>query len=145
MQVYRTTNHTKYDLKYDLVWITKYRRAVLGGVVGTRVRELVREICRANDIEILRGHVGKDHVHLFVSVPPYLSVSKVMQYVKGKTSHKLLMEFAHLRRQFWGRHLWARGYFAASSGNVTDEVIAQYIATPGQEPSEADEDFKVEE
>jgi putative transposase len=66
--------------------------------VGTRVRELVREICRANDIEIVKGHVGKDHVHLLVSVPPYLSVSKVMQYLKGKTSHKLLMEFAHLRR-----------------------------------------------
>jgi putative transposase len=138
VQKYRTTSHTKYDLKYHLVWITKYRRAV-------RVRELVREICRANDIEILKGHVGKDHVHLFVSVPPYLSVSKVMQYLKGKTSHKLLMEFAHLRRHFWGRHLWARGYFAASSGNITDEVIMQYIATQGQEPSEADEDFKVEE
>jgi putative transposase len=148
VQIYRTTSHTKYDLKYHLVWITKYLRAVLGGAVGTRVRELVREICRANDIEIVKGHVGKDHVHLFVSVPPYPSVSKVMQYLKGKTSHKLLMEFAHLRRHFWGRHLWARGYFAASSGNIgniTDEVILQYIATQGQEPSESDEDFKIED
>ena len=102
MQIYRTTSHTKNDLKYHLVWITKYRRAVLGGVVGARVRELVREICRANDIGIVKGHVGKDPVHLFVSVPPYLSVSKVVQYLKGKTSHKLPMEFAHLRRQFWG-------------------------------------------
>lgn len=145
MQRYRTTSHTKYDIKYHLVWITKYRKAVLGGAVAVRVRELVREICKANDIEIVKGHVGKDHVHVFVSVPPYLSVSKVMQYQKGKTSHKLLMEFAHLRRYFWGRHIWARGYFAASSGNVTDEVIMEYIATQGQEPSEADEDFKVEE
>jgi REP-associated tyrosine transposase len=142
VQIYRTTSHTKYDLKYHLVWITKYRRAVLGGAVGTRVHELVREICRVNDIEIVKGHVGKDHVHLFVSVPPYLSVSKVMQYLKGKTSHKLLMEFAHLRRQFWGRHLWARGYFAASGGNVTDEVILQYIATQGQEPSESRRGFQ---
>jgi hypothetical protein len=72
--IYRTTSHTKYDLKYQLVWITKYRRAVLGGVVGTRVRELVRDICRVNDIEIVKGHVGKDHVHLFVSErnpPPF--------------------------------------------------------------------------
>ena len=84
VQIYRTTSHTKYDLKYHLVWITKYRRAVLSGVVGTRVRE----ICKANDIEIVKEHVGKDHVHLLVSVPPYLSVSKVMQYLKGKTSHK---------------------------------------------------------
>jgi putative transposase len=88
VQIYRTTSHTKYDLKYHLVWITKYRRAVLSGVVGARVRELIREICRANDIEILKGHVGKDHVDLFVSVPPYLSVSKVPQYLKGKTSHR---------------------------------------------------------
>jgi REP element-mobilizing transposase RayT len=93
----------------------KYRRAVLSGAVGTRVRELVREICRANEIEIVKGHVGKDHVYLFVSVPPYLAVSKVMQYFKGKSSHKLLMEFAHLRQHFWGRYLWARGYFAALS------------------------------
>ena len=85
-----------------LVWITKYRRAVLSGAVRTRVRELVREICRANEIEIMKGKVGRDHVHLFVSVPSYLSVSKVVQYLRGKTSHKLLMEFAHLRRQFWG-------------------------------------------
>ena len=144
MQKYRTTSHTKYDIKYHLVWITKYRKAVLIGPVAVRVRELVREICKAQDIEIVKGHVGKDHVHVFVSVPPYLSVSKVMQYLKGKTSHKMLMEFAHLRRQFWGRHVWARGYFACSSGNVTDEVIMEYIATQGQEPSEADEDFKVE-
>ena len=84
MQIYRTTSHTKYDLKYHLVWITKYRRAVLSGVVGTRVRELVREICRANEIEIVKGHVGKDHAHLFVSVPPYLSVSKVMHISRAR-------------------------------------------------------------
>jgi putative transposase len=72
--------------------------------------ELVREICKAQDIEIVKRHVGKDHVHVFVSVPPYLSVSKVMQYLKGRTSHKMLMEFAHLRRHFWGRHIWAREY-----------------------------------
>lgn len=145
MQRYRTTSHTKYDIKYHLVWITKYRKSVLTGPVAVRVRELVREVCKGHDIEIVKGHVGKDHVHVFVSVPPYLSVSKVMQHLKGKTSYKLLMEFAHLRRHFWGRHVWARGYFAASSGNVTDEVIMEYIATQGQEPSEAEEDFKVEE
>ncbi len=113
--------------------------------MGLWGRELVREICKAHDVEILKGHVGKDHVHVFMSVSPYLSVSKLMQYLKGKTSHKMLMEFAHLRRQFWGRHMWARGYFAASSGNVTDEVIMQYIESQGQEPAETDENFKVEE
>jgi len=80
-------------------------------------------------VEILAGHVSKDHIHLLVSAPPHLSVSKLVQYIKGYTSRKLLMEYKELNKQFWGKHLWGRGYFAASSGNVTDEVIAEYIRT----------------
>jgi putative transposase len=71
----------------------------------------------------LAGHISKDHVHLLVSGPPHLSVSKLVQYIKGYSSRKLLMEYKELNKQFWGQHLWARGYFATSSGNVTDEVI----------------------
>jgi putative transposase len=128
MKNYRKTSHSVYDLKVHLVWITKYRKPVLFGNVATRLRDLVREICKSLDVEILRGHVSKDHVHLFVSMPPYLSVSELEKRVKGKTSWKLVSENRKLSKQFWGRHLWARGYFAASSGNVTDEVIMQYIA-----------------
>lgn len=80
-------------------------------------------------MEILAGHVSKDHLHLLVSAPPHISVSKLVQYIKGYTSRKLLMEYKELNKQFWGKHLWGRGYFAASSGNVTDEVIAEYIRT----------------
>ena len=127
MQNYRKTSHSVYDLKYHLVWITKYRKAVLTGVVAERLRELIREICKANDIEIIKGHVSKDHVHMFLSVPPYISVSKLVQMIKGKTSRKMLSEFKPLQQKFWGRHLWARGYFVASSGNITDEVIIEYI------------------
>ena len=96
------------------------------------------------DIEIIRGHVTKDHVHLFVSVLPYYPASTVMKRVKGKTSRKLLCESRLLAIQFWGRHLWARGYLAATSGNVTDEVIAQYIETQGQIERDRDDDFTVE-
>jgi len=127
MQNYRKTSHTTYDCKYHIVWITKYRKKVLGGEVGKRVRELVREICNRNDVEILKGHVSKDHVHLFVSVPPHLAISKLLQYLKGKSSYKLMQENKQLSRVFWGRHLWARGYFVATSGNITDEVILEYI------------------
>jgi putative transposase len=127
MQNYRKTSHTTYDCKYHIVWITKYRKKVLGGEVGKRVRELVREICSRNDVEILKGHVSKDHVHLFVSVPPHLAISKLLQYLKGKSSYKLMQENKQLSRVFWGRHLWARGYFVATSGNITDEVILEYI------------------
>ena len=145
MENYRKTSHSVYDLKYHLVWITKYRKPVLTGAVGTRLRELVREVCRTNEIEILQGHVSRDHVHILVSAPPNMSASKIMQYIKGKSSRKLMMEFRHLSKQFWGRHMWARGYFVATSGNVTDEVIQEYIRLQGQEPLSGDENFRVED
>ena len=126
MQHYRKTSHTTYDCKYHIVWITKYRKPVLGGEVGKRVRELIRGICKQQEVEILSGHVSKDHIHLFVSVPPHLAISKLVQYLKGKSSYKLLQENKQLSRLFWGRHLWARGYFVSTSGNVTDEVIMEY-------------------
>lgn len=144
MENYRTSAHTRFDIKYHFVWTTKYRKAVLRGQVGIRLRELVREVCRTNDIEILQGHVAEDHVHILVSAPPNMSASKMMQYVKGKSSRKLMMEFRHLNRQFWGRHIWARGYFVATSGNVTDEVIQEYIRLQGHEPPDDDETFRVE-
>ena len=110
-----------------------------------RLREVVREVCRTHEIEILQGHVSRDHVHILVSAPPNMSASKIMQYVKGKSSRKLMMEFRHLNRQFWGRHMWARGYFVATSGNVTDEVIAEYIRLQGKEPPDDDAVFRVED
>ena len=142
MENYRKSSHTVYDLKYHLVWITKYRKPVLTGEIASRVRDLIREICKGKDIEIIKGHVSKDHVHIFVSVPPHLSVSHVMQSLKGKTSRKMMSEFKHLSRTFWGRHIWARGYFVASSGNVTDEVIMKYIEMQGKEPE--DGNFRIE-
>ncbi len=148
MQHYRKTSYSLYDInraagRYHLVWITKYRRKILRGEVAKRVRELIREICKTNDVEILKGHVSGDHIHLFVSVPPHLSVSKLMQMLKGKTSRKMLFEFKTLEKQFWGRHLWARGYFVASSGNVTDEVVMKYIEN--QEIEKKDDDFKIDD
>jgi putative transposase len=80
MENYRKGSPTIYDIKYHLVWITKYRKKVLIGAIAERVRELIRQICKTNDVEILKGHVSKDHVHLFVSVPPHLSVSQLIQY-----------------------------------------------------------------
>ena len=143
MENYRKSSHTVYDIKYHLVWITKYRKPALRGEIAERIRDLIREICKANDIEILKGHVSREHVHIFVSVPPHMSVSELMKSIKGKASRKMLMEYKTLSKAFWGRHLWARGYFAASSGNVTDEVIMKYIEEQGKEPE--DVDFKIED
>ena len=119
MENYRKSSHAIYDIKYHIVWITKYRKSVITGKIATRTRELIRIICSSNDVQILSGHVSKDHIHLLVSVPPHLSVSKLVQYLKGNSSYKLQREFKKLNKQYWGRHLWGRGYFVASSGNVT--------------------------
>lgn len=124
-----------------LVWITKYRKAVLQGDVAFRVRDLIREICRGENVEIIKGHISRDHIHLFVSLPPQVTISRLVQRLKGKTSNKMLAEFQHLRRQYWGRHLWARGYFCCSSGNVTDDVIREYIE---RQHHDSDSEFKVE-
>lgn len=135
-----------FDVKVHLVWITKYRKPVLYGQVAERARELIREVCKENEVEIISGHLAKEHVHLLVSVPPYISISKLVQYIKGKSSRKLLEEFKHLSKAFWGQHLWGRGYFAASSGNVTDEVIMEYIKTQGEaEEFNKNDNFNIEQ
>lgn len=144
MQNYRKGSHTVYDLKYHLVWITKYRKPVMSGDIAVRVRDLIREISRSMDVEIVKGHVARDHVHLFVSIPPRISISNYVKAVKGKSSRKLLSEYRRLSKMFWGRHIWARGYFAASTGNVTDEVVAEYIRLQQELETTEDEDFSIE-
>ena len=145
MDTYRQGSHTRYSLKIHLVFVTKYRKQVLQGDVAHRLRTLIREICLANDIQIIKGHVSKDHVHLLLSYPPRLSVSKIAQYIKGKSSRKMLQEYSDLRRKFWGQHLWARGYFAVSTGNITDKVIEEYIANQDKMDDMKDDDFQISE
>src|SRR5262249_23317032 len=127
MEAYKRGSHTVWDCKYHLVGVTKYRYPVLGGDVGQRCRELIRETARAHEIAIHAGAINRDHVHLLLSIPPSMSVSRAVQYLKGRSSHKLLSEFGVLRKRYWDQHLWGRGYWVASSGNVTDEVWVEYI------------------
>jgi putative transposase len=127
MKEYRKGSHCLFDIKIHLVWITKYRKPVLYGEEAVRIRELIRRMCGDLEVQILAGNVRRDHIHLLLSYPPQLSISKLVQKLKGVTSRKMLQESGRLRKEFWGCHLWARGYFAVSTGNVTDEVIAEYI------------------
>lgn len=143
MARYRKGPHTVYELRYHFVFITKYRKPVLIGDIAKRLRDLIRQICAAEDVVIVKGHVSKEHVHLLLSMPPQVSPSRIMQAVKGKSSHHLVREFRGLQREFWGRHLWARGYFVCTTGNVTDEVIKQYIELQGAVPQD-DRDFKID-
>jgi putative transposase len=142
---YRSGSHSKYDLKIHLVWITKYRKPILKGEIADRIRHLVREICNANEVIIIKGHVSSDHIHLLLSYPPRLSISKLVQYLKGKTSRKLLQEYGLLRKQFWGQHIWARGYFVVSVGTMTDEIVKDYIENQGKLDNDGEEDFRIED
>lgn len=143
MDGYQRNGHAVYDIKYHMIWITKYRHGVLTGRIGRRTRELIRQGCQARNITILQGSVGKDHVHVLVSCPTSLAPSKIVQYLKGRTSRLLQEEFPELQKRYWGQHLWARGYFCATVGNVTEEIIRNYIANQGNKGQ--DEVFKVEE
>ena len=143
MENYRRSSHCTYDIKYHIVWITKYRKPVLTGKIAERTRDIIRQVCSSNEVEILSGHVGKDHIHLLVSVPPHLSASRLVQYMKGNSSYKMQKEFKELNKQYWGRHMWARGYFVASSGNVTDEIIAEYIKNQDLEERQNSDNFNI--
>jgi|SRR5665811_868086 len=141
MQNYRKSSHSLYDCKYHIVWITKYRKPILSGMIADRVREILRQICKEHDVEIIKGHISKNHIHMFLSVPPHLAISKLVQYLKGKSSYKLMQENKIISKQYWGRHMWGRGYFVATSGNITDEVIMEYIEN--QDVEKEDGDFTV--
>jgi putative transposase len=127
LENYRKASHTTFTINIHLVWTTKYRKAALIGVIANRARELIREVCKNNKVGILAGHVSKDHVHLLVSIPPNLAISQLVQYIKGFSARKLLEEYKELEKEFWDQHLWGRGYFARSCGNVSNEVVIDYI------------------
>jgi len=105
MKDYKSASHSVWDCKYHLVWITKYQYPVLAGDVGERTRELLREIARSQEMTIYAGAINRDHVQMLISIPPLLSVSKAVQYLKGKSSHRLLSEFPGVRKRYWGQHL----------------------------------------
>ena len=131
------------DIKYHFVWARKYRYAVLRGAIALRAREVIKEVCVTRGISIVKGVVSKDHVHLLCVCPPHLAPAEVMKWVKGRSSRKLQMEFVELRKRYWGQRLWARGYFCASAGTVTDEMIKAYLDAHGS--GQNDPDFHVEE
>ena len=115
-----------------VVTIPKYRKKVLRGPVSIRVRDVLRQIAFEHEIEVFSGKVAEDHVHMFIGYRPTQNVSKIMQWLKGISSRILLQEFPHLKKQFWGRHLWARGYLAVSSGNITDRIYSKIYRCSGR-------------
>ncbi len=127
MSEYSKGSHSTYYHRYHLVWITKYRYKVWRGWLQSRVRDIVAQVADELHIKIFNGVVSIDHVHIFCSIPPHTAVSDFVKKAKGRSSRKVQMEFSELKKRYWGNHFWGRGYFSATSGNVTDDVINEYI------------------
>ncbi len=114
-------------LTAHVVWVTKYRYNVLTGDIQIRCRDLVVQICNAENVQILKGVVSKDHVHIHVEYPPSMSISNLVKRIKGRTSRLLQQEFPSLGKKYWGQHFWAVGYGVWSTGNITDEMVQEYL------------------
>ena len=138
---YRYGSHTIYKIEYHFVFVTKYRYQVLKGDIGYKVKDLIKQTCDMHEIEIKKGSVSPDHVHIFVSAPPNMAASEIMRRIKGRSSRKLFEIFPELRKRYWGQHFWARGYFCVTSGEVTKEMIMSYIEHHFE--PKGDENFRV--
>ena len=125
--VYSKGCHTVFYHRYHIVWATKYRYDVLRGELRRRVREIVRQACAELGVEIIKGVLSTNHVHMFIAVPPQHAISDFMRRIKGRSSRRIQQEFPAIRKRYWGCHFWARGYFSTTSGNITNDVILQML------------------
>ncbi len=124
----RYGHHTVTRLTVHIVWVTKYRYHVLTGDIQVRCRQLLMQICDAEDVRILSGVVSKDHNHMHIEYPPKKSISELVKRLKGRSSRIIQKEYPELRKRYWGRHFWAIGYGAWTTGNVTDEMVQEYLS-----------------
>ena len=143
MQNIRKSSHSIHQLHVHLVWSTKYRYEVLFGDIQKRCRDLIRQTCDTLDIQILKGVVSEDHIHLHISYPPKLSISDIMRRLKGRSAKILLVEYSELKKRYWGGHLWGIGYGVWSTGNITDEMIQDYLNHHKEGPN-SDQNFILE-
>lgn len=119
--------HTKWNCTYHIVFIPKYRRKVIYGQVRKDIREIIRQLCKMRDMQLISGAVCADHVHLYVAIPPKQSESEFMGYLKRKSALMLFDKHPQFKQKGKDRHFRARGYYAETAGNVNEETIKNYI------------------
>ena len=127
MEKQRRSGHTVSRLTAHIVWVTKYRYHVLKGDVQIRCRDLMKQICDSEDVRILKGVISKDHVHMHIEYRPSKNISDIVKKLKGRSSRRIQEEYPELRKKYWGRHFWAIGYGVWSTGNITDEMVQEYL------------------
>ena len=140
----RSNGHTVSRLTVHIVWSTKYRYSVLEGDVKVRCRELLIQICESEDVEILKGVVSNNHIHMHISYRPSQSISEFVKRLKGRTSRKLQQEFPLLKKRYWGRHFWVIGFGCWSTGNITDEMVNDYLEHHRKPEDKNNSDFILE-
>ena len=129
--------HCKWKCQYHIVFIPKYRKKKLYGLVRDDVREIIRTLCKYKKVEIIAGAVCADHVHLCVSIPPKLSVSDFVGYLKGKSALMIFDKHPEMGNK-WDRSFWARGYYVSTVGNVDEETVKEYIRRQTEESMNED-------
>ena len=128
----RSLSHTKWKCQYHIVFIPKYRKKILYGRLRQDVHDVIKALCAYKNVEIVEGAVCIDHVHLCVSIPPKMSVSSFMGYLKGKSALMIYDKHPEISSK-WNKSFWARGYYVATVGNVTEDAIKRYIREQTEE------------
>ena len=128
----KSLSHTKWKCQYHIVFIPKYRKKQLYGRLSEDVRDVIKMLCQYKGVEIVEGAVCVDHVHLCVCIPPKMSVSSFMGYLKGKSTLMIYDKHPELQSK-WSKAFWARGYYVATVGNLTEEAIKKYIQEQSEE------------
>ena len=124
--------HTRWKCQYHIIFIPKYRRKTMYGRAKEDIREILKTLCGYKKVEIIEGAVCRDHVHLCLSIPPKLSVSDFMGYLKGKSALMIFDKHPDMGSKF-NRHFWARGYYVSTIGNITEDAIKRYIKEQQEE------------
>ena len=137
---YRKLSHVVYLCTYHIVWVPKYRFRILRGVIKEMVEHDIHVLCEWKSVDILELNVQADHVHLICSIPPKLSVSEFMGFLKGKLAIKLFKSYPRLKQKpYWGNHFWARGYFVNTVG-LDEELIRRYVKYQEKEEKKRERD-----
>ena len=137
MNDYRSLRHTKWECKYHVVFIPKYRKRAIYGALRRRLGDVLRTLAEQKESRIEEGHLMSDHVHIMISIPPKYSVAQVVGYIKGKSAIHIARNYAERRRNFVGQHFWARGYFVTTVGR-DEAAVREYIRAQEREDLRAE-------
>ena len=123
----QSITHTRWNCTYHIVFIPKYRRKIMYGETKKDLVAIIKKLCEMKQVDLIDGRVCKDHIHMYVAIPPKISVSEFMSYLKGKSTLMLFDRHPEYRTKWGDRHFWARGYYVSTVGNVNEETILKYI------------------